>query len=563
MTMEQTPHPYLFFDEETDTIILSPESKEVTPKQLSFQKFLKKYTGYEDELIAVYRQSILNANEQQAYNLKPKLAELQRYKDNVLRQVRHLLLLFSDKQFKCNFPLYRQIFNAFVTGELEQVNQLLMSPKSLKQIKNPTHIAGFLILKAHFLVTNEQFDQAEACFRSAIKHHERYQYLMYYVEYLSSASSVLRHPKQKECSEEEIIPWCLRAMALAETDEQKFKSMEKASFLYSFCEAPVYRQAEFQLYHHQMKYYKKLVAQDAGKYRAYLAECYEYLGNWYREAKHYNTALLFFQKAMEINKGLAVENAGRFLPRMIYNLHCIGHLYRDWNNIPEEERYRVALSYYKKGLTISRQLAEQLPRKHNYALLTILWNLESFGFSTNHNETIENIYLNEWYHYQTLKKKNPGHPHAKRYATELYESLAMFYKNNQQADKAVKIYETLALDEPHKYMHELIYCLNEEAHQTRIIKIYEELAKYNPKDYDMRLSQYLKSAGLSLILNGEDRQTCLKGVAYINRSAKIAQSYPQLPQKLYEIQADQYLFKSIKLLRPQYYQLLVPVNMYE
>lgn len=561
--MEQTPYPYIFFDEASDTLILSPESKDITPKQLSFQKFLKKYTGYEDDLIEIYRQNIRKASKQEAYDLKPKLAELQRNKENILRQVRHLLLLFSDKQFKCNFPLYRQIFNAFVEGELDKVNQLLMSPKSLEQITEPTHIAGFLILKAHFLVTNEEFDQAEACFRTAIAHHECYQYLMYYVEYLSSASSVLRNPKQKECSEEEIIPWCLRAMALAETDEQKFKSMEKASFLYSFCEAPVYRQAEFQLYHHQMKHYKALAAQNPAKYRAYLAECYEYLGNWYREAKHYNTALLFFQKAMEINKGLAAENAGKFLPRMIYNLHCIGHLYRDWNNIPEEERYRVALSYYKKGLTISRQLAEQLPRKHNYALLTILWNLENFGFSANHNEVVENIYLNEWYHYQTLKKNNPGHPHAKRYATELYESLAMFYKNNQQADKAVKIYETLALDEPHKYMHELIYCLNEEAHQDRIIKIYEELASFNPKDYDLRLSQYLKSAGLGLILNGEDHQTCEKGVAYINRSAKIAQSYPQLPHKLYEIQADQYLFKSIKLLRPQYYQKLVLINMYE
>lgn len=561
--MEQTPNPYIFFDEETDTIILSPESKAISPKQLSFQKFLKKYTIYEDDLIEVYRKNILKASEKQAYGLKPKLAELQIHKDNILRQVRHLLLLFSDKQFKCNFPLYRRIFNIFVEGKLDKVNQLLMSPQSLKQIKEPTHIAGFLILKAHFLVTSEKFDQAEECFRAAIEHHECYQYLMYYVEYLSSASSVLRHPLQKACREEEIIPWCLRAMKLANTDEQKLRSMEKASFLYSFCEDPGFRQAEFQLYHRQMKHYKKLATQEPNKYRAYLAECYEYLGNWYRESKHYNTSLLFFQKAMEINQGLAAENAGKFLPRMIYNLHCIGHLYRDWSNIPEEERYTVALSYYKKGLSISRQLAEELPRKHNYALLTILWNLENFGFSPNHNQTIENIYLNEWYHYQNLIKSNPGHPHAKRYATELYESLAMFYKNNQQSEKAVKIYETLALEEPHKYMHELIYCLNEESHQARIIKIYEELANYNPKDYDMRLSHYLKSIGLGMILNGKDNQACQKGVNYINRSTKIAQSYPHLPQKLYEIQADQYLFKSVKLLKPEYYQKLVLLNMYE
>lgn len=561
--MEHKPHPYIYFDEETDTIILRGKTNATSSEKLSFQKFLKKYTAYEDDLIAVYRENIITASEKQSYELKPKLAELQIRKENILRQVQHLLLLFSDKQFNCNFPLYHQIFTAFINGKLDKVSRLLMSPTSLTEIIKPTHKAGFLILKAHFLVTNEAFDQAEESFRAALEHHECYQYLMYYVEYLSSASSVLRHPLQKARREEEILPWCLRAMVLATSDEQKFKSMEKASFLYSFCEGVTYRQAEFQLYHGQMKHYKKLAATDPQKYRAFLAECYEYLGNWYRESKHYNTALLFFQKALEINQGLANERAGKFLPRMIYNLHCIGHLYREWSNIPEEERYMVALGYYKKGLSISRQLAEQLPRKHNYALLTILWNLENFGFSQNHNQTIENIYLNEWYHYQKLKEDNPSHPHAQRYATELYESLAMFYKNNQQSEKAVKIYETLAVDEPHKYMHELIYCLNEEAHQARIIKMYEELAKYNPKDYDMKLSQYLKSTGLGFILNGQDHQTRQKGIDYINRSAKIARSYPNLPKKLYEIQADQYLFKSVKLLHPEDYQRLVLINMYE
>lgn len=561
--MEQTPNPYLFFDEETDTIILKSQASPLAPQQFSFQKFLKKYTFYEDDLINVYRKNIAQSTEEQIFVLKPKLAELLVKKENILKQVRHLLLLFSDKQFRGDFPLYQQIFTAFIEGKLKKVSQLLMSPKSLEQIEDPKHIAGFLILKAHFLVTNEIFDDAESCFREAIRHHEHYPYLMYYVEYLSSASSVLRHPLQRARTEEEILPWCLRAMELAITDEQKFKCLEKASFLYGFCDSPEHRQAEFRLYHSQMKYYKKLASDEPKKYRAYLAECYEYLGNWYRESDHYNTALLFFQKALEINQGLARQNAGKFLPRMIYNLHCMGYLYREWSNIPEEERYVVALSYYKKGLSISRRLAKELPRKQNYALLTILWNLENFGHSQNHNQTIENIYLNEWYHYEELKKTNPTHPHAQRYATELYESLAMFYKNNQQAEKAVKIYETLALNEPHKYMHELIYCLNEQSNQNRILQMYEELAKHNPKDYDMKLSQYLKSTGLTLILNGKDVATQQTGVTYINRASKIAQSYPHIPKKVYEIQADEYMFKSVKLLQPKYYQQLVLINMGE
>ncbi|HAS46111.1 MAG TPA: hypothetical protein DCS93_36860 [Microscillaceae bacterium] len=561
--MEQKPHPYLFFDEETDTIILKGQSSTPNPQQLSFQKFLKQYTSYEDDLIDIYRKNIAHATEEQNLTLKPKLAELLLKKENILKQVRHLLLLFSDKQFRGDFLLHQQIFEAFIGGDLTKVSQLLMSSESLEQMTDPTHIASFLILKAHFLVTNEIFDEAESCFREAIRHHEHYPYLMYYVEYLSSASSVLRHPSQKARTEEEILPWCLRAMELASTDEQKLKCLEKASFLYSFCEAPEYRQAEFRLYHNQMKHYKKLAATEPQKYRAYLAECYEYLGNWYRESQHYNTALLFFQKALEINQGLAQKQAGKFLPRMIYNLHCMGYLYREWSNIPEEERYSVALTYYKKGLSISRKLARELPQRHNYALLTILWNLENFGHSQPHNEAIENIYLNEWYHYQQLKQTNPHHPHAHRYATELYESLAMFYKNNQQPEKAVKIYETLALAEPHKYMHELIYCLNEESHQARILQMYEELARHNPKDYDMKLAQYLKSVGLTLLLNGQEPKALEAGVTYINRATKIAQSYPLLPKKIYEIQADEYMFKSVKLLQPTYYQQLMLVNLYE
>ena len=561
--MEQKPHPYLFFDEETDTIILKGQSSTPNPQQLSFQKFLKQYTSYEDDLIDIYRKNIAHATEEQNLTLKPKLADLLLKKENILKQVRHLLLLFSDKQFRGDFLLHQQIFEAFIGGDLAKVSQLLMSSESLEQMTDPTHIASFLILKAHFLVTNEIFDEAESCFREAIRHHEHYPYLMYYVEYLSSASSVLRHPSQKARTEEEILPWCLRAMELASTDEQKLKCLEKASFLYSFCEAPEYRQAEFRLYHNQMKHYKKLAATEPQKYRAYLAECYEYLGNWYRESQHYNTALLFFQKALEINQGLAQKQAGKFLPRMIYNLHCMGYLYREWSNIPEEERYSVALTYYKKGLSISRKLARELPQRHNYALLTILWNLENFGHSQPHNEAIENIYLNEWYHYQQLKQTNPHHPHAHRYATELYESLAMFYKNNQQPEKAVKIYETLALAEPHKYMHELIYCLNEESHQARILQMYEELARHNPKDYDMKLAQYLKSVGLTLLLNGQEPKALEAGVTYINRATKIAQSYPLLPKKIYEIQADEYMFKSVKLLQPSYYQQLMLVNLYE